>query len=443
MVEAEGIMPVKVLLVDDEENILASLRRLMLDEEFEVLTANSGREGLALLETETDIGLIISDQRMPAMTGVEFLMQARQLAPEALRILLTGYADINATIDAINKGGASRYITKPWNDEDLLQTVRDAVQKYLLIQENRRLAQVVNRQNEELKEWNSRLKERVLGQTAQIRKQNEGLNVLNTKLKSNYQNVIVAFSGLLELRDRTARSHSRNVRDLAVGAARALDLPEEEVESIDVGALLHDIGEIGIPEAVLGKPVDHMSQEELTLYRQHPVRGQTAIDLIEDLRKTGSLIRHHHENFDGSGFPDGLRETAIPLGARIISMADFIDTSIGRIGGENALDTTLGRVSDLLGRIFDPTLFDVLKKLASYQYFIPPGVKSEVIETEMAPRALYEGLVLSRDICSGTGLLLLGKGAVLDEVKINSIKRYYQLDPPAAGVHVWIKKNAG
>lgn len=438
MNDAERIPPVKVLLVDDEENILTSLRRLMLDEDFSVLIANSGLQGLEFLKTETDIGLIISDQRMPGMTGVEFLMQARHLAPEALRILLTGYADINATIDAINKGGACRYITKPWKDEELLQIIRDTVQKYLLIQENKRLTEVVNRQNEELKEWNARLKGRVLEQTTQIRKQNEELHDLNTKLKSNYQNVILAFSGLLELRDKTARNHSRNVRNLAVGAARALGLPEEEVESIDVGALLHDIGEIGIPEAILSKPVEQMGQEDVATYRLHPVRGQTAIDFIEDLRNAGSLIRHHHENFDGSGFPDGLKGEAIPVGARIICMADFIDMNIGRLGGENALDITLEKVTNSLSRMFDPKLFAIMKKLASVQYFVPPAIRQQMIETEMEPSDLYEGLALSRDVCSGTGLLLLGKGAVLDEVKINSIKRYYQLDPPANGVHVLV-----
>src|SRR5512143_3889480 len=105
---------VKVLFVDDELNILRSLERLFMDEAFTVTTAGSGEEGLSLLRDDPAFGLIVSDQRMPGMNGVEFLSRAREIAPEALRIVLTGYADLNATMDAINRGGAYRYITKPW-----------------------------------------------------------------------------------------------------------------------------------------------------------------------------------------------------------------------------------------------------------------------------------------------------------------------------------------
>jgi DNA-binding NtrC family response regulator len=124
----------KILFVDDEANILKSLRRLCMDTEYEVFTAESGEEGLKILKDNLDMGLIVSDQRMPSMTGVEFLIEARKIAPDSVRILLTGYADIHAVVDAINKGGAYRYITKPWNDEELLQSLKGAMGHFALYQ---------------------------------------------------------------------------------------------------------------------------------------------------------------------------------------------------------------------------------------------------------------------------------------------------------------------
>ncbi|KAF0219764.1 MAG: response regulator [Geobacteraceae bacterium] len=438
MGDNETLIQTKVLFVDDEENILGSLRRLMMDEEFEVLTANSGEEALKVLNNVKDVGLIVSDQRMPGLAGADFLAQARVIAPEALRIMLTGYADINATIDAINKGGAYRYISKPWNDDEFLHTIRDGVQKYRLLQENRRLTEIVNRQNEELKEWNGRLKSRVLEQTALIRKQNEELRTLNENLSTNYNNAILAFSGLLELREQGARNHSRYVQELAVNAAKSMGLSGEEIETIKVAALLHDIGEIGIPEHILRMSVNDMDDEDLKVYRQHPVRGQTAIDVVEGLRAAGILIRHHHENFDGRGFPDRLKGDDIPLGARIIAMADFIDTTINRIGGENAIELTLDRVNGQLGKVLDPQLFSYFNKLTKYFYFEKP--RHEMVEEEFDPLDLHVGLMLSRDIRSGTGVLLLSKGITLNTARINSIKRFYNLDPPDHGVYVLVER---
>ena len=161
-------LPVQVLCVDDEENILRSLRRLFIDEEFEIITALSGQEGLEVLATTQNVGVIVSDQRMPGMLGSEFLHACRTAAPDAVRILLTGYSDLTSTIDAINKGGLSRYLGKPWNDEELLMVVRDAVKQYALILENRRLNTIVQQQNEELQEWNRNLKARVLKQTKSL-----------------------------------------------------------------------------------------------------------------------------------------------------------------------------------------------------------------------------------------------------------------------------------
>lgn len=434
-----GEMPVTVLFVDDEENILRSLSRLTMDEPYGTLTAPSGSEGLRLLSEEEGVGVIVSDQRMPGMSGVEFLERSREVAPEAIRIVLTGYADVGATMDAINRGGAFRYITKPWQEDEFLQVIRDAVEHYRLLQENRRLQELVARQNEELKEWNGRLKERVLEQTAQVRKRSEDLHDLNGKLRENFHATIASFAGLIELRDREVRNHSRNVADLAVNMARLLKLDPSLTDTISTAALLHDIGKIGMSDDLLLKDPERMIPRELQQYALHPVRGQTAIDGVEELRPAGILIRHHHEYYNGTGFPDRLKGADIPIGARIIAMADFVDRSISRLSGTDILEFTLVSVRDETGRRFDPELYPVMERCVRevYAALLPPA---DMVQVELKPRDLREGMVVARDVTSGTSLLLLSKGAVLDAQKIEAIKRYYYLDPATTGVFVLMKR---
>ena len=428
----EQIRPT-VLFVDDEENILKALQRLTMDEEFDTEIANSGDIGLQKLATLSNVALIVSDQRMPGMNGAEFLHQSQQLAPEATRMLLTGYSDISAASDAINKGGASRYLNKPWNDDDLLQTLRAALETWRLSHENRRLQAIVQAQNEELKQWNENLKNRVLQQTTAIRKKADDLNEALIQLKQTYSGMISAFSGLVELRGQKMQQHARNVTELAIAAAREYGLMPEEIEVIRTAALLHDIGEIGLPENVLGKSQDYMTKDELNIYSQHPVRGQMAIDSIADLRPAGILIRNHHENFNGTGFPDKLAGENIPIGARILAYADQLDKAVTS-GGDTA-EQALTRVELGLSIKLDPGLQKVFRKIARYAYFTMPEIDpNATVELELRPEELRNGMILTKDIISGTGMMLLNKGVTLDAVKIEAIQRYYQLDPPLHGV---------
>ncbi len=430
---------VKILVVDDEENILRAIRRLLMEEDLDVLTATSGEEGLSILGSNRDVGLIVSDQRMPGLTGVDFLERARRMAPDTIRIMLTGYADVKAAIDAINRGGAYRYIAKPWKDDELVQVIREAAQRFSLLRENRRLAEILKRQNEELQNWNSKLEYFVRKQTEEIRKNNEELRELNSRLKKSFQDSILAFSGLIELRDSGVRHHSRNVAEVASKVAASLGLSREETETITAASLLHDIGKIGIPDVLLRKELDEMNAEEMKEYRLHPVRGQAAVDSVEGLREAGILIRHHHESFNGKGFPDGLRGNKIPLGARIIGMADAVDKAIRRFPGDNAVQTALRSVKDDLGRRFDPGLYKTTCEAVEETY-AEVIVKTDVVELELHPNNLKAGMVISRDVHSGTGLLLLSKGLRLNEKNIQAIRRYYQIDPSRSGVFVMVKR---
>jgi len=430
---------IRVLCVDDEENILKSIRRLLAEEDIEALTATSGEQGLKILQSVDGIGVIVSDQRMPGLCGAEFLQQAREIAPDVPRIMLTGYANITATIDAINKGGSYRYISKPWNDEELIRTIQDAIGHYRIILENRKLSELVRKQNEELQEWNTNLKSRVLEQTASIRVKINELHELNDKLKKNYEGSLLAFSGLMELRDRESRNHCRNVADISVLVAKHIGCDPDVIETVRVSALLHDIGKIGISDTLLQGEIETLLPAEKKEYQLHPVRGQTAIDSVEDLRPAGILIRHHHENYDGSGFPDRLAENDIPLGARILALADAVDRLFSKAQGDNGIEMAMNEISRHLGTRFDPALFPYVEAAGQAKYR-DLSKQDGMVEIEVLPGELRRGLLVTRDVRSGTGLLLLAAGERLDEWNIQALKRYYHLDPPERGITVLIKK---
>ncbi len=432
---------IKILLVDDEVNITKALRRLLLEfDHYDVYTASSGADALELIKEEPEIGVIISDQRMPEMTGVEFLSKARKELPDAIRILLTGYADIEASIGAINQGAVFRYLTKPWKDDELLQVVAEAARGFWLVAENKRLNTLVAKQNKELQDWNKRLKQRVLEQTSQILEKNTALVRSNKLLRNSFDGIIEALSSLIEMRDRGAPDHSRNVAELVTAMAGKLDLPVEERGKYRNASLLHDIGKIGMSDSLLAKPIKDFDKNELLEYQKHVVRGQTAIDSVPDLREIGILIRHHHERFDGMGFPEKLRGERIPLGARLICAADMFERLLSKYPESDALNSAIEEISQQWGKALDPALRIPLEEGArEICSFL--DITSEFLELKVSPKDLEVGMQLLEDLHSGTGALMLKKGTVFDETAIEAMRRCYKIDPFEREISVVIRKN--
>ncbi len=353
--ELQSDHPLAILCVDDEQDILKALTRLFRNEPFLVLTASSGKDGLAILKNTKNIGLILSDHRMPEMVGTEFLRAATQLAPDSPKMILTGHGDLNSAMEAINKGGASRFLTKPWDDHELLSTVRDGVARYELIQQNLRLSAVILQQKRELEEWNANLKSRVLQQSATIRKQLEETHRQSDRDHKSSDAIISLLADLLDQRHQRLSRHSRSVAALAASMAKSLDLAN--TEEVRQAALLHDIGMIGVSDRILGNSnAELLHGDDAVEYRSHPVRGQETINIIPELQSIGRLIRHHHEEFDGSGFPDGLAGEDIPLGSRIIHLASFIDSNYALLSGREAKYQLSKKVAASMGILFDPAL---------------------------------------------------------------------------------------
>ncbi|MDD2309123.1 MAG: response regulator [Desulfuromonadaceae bacterium] len=431
---ADELQSVTVLLVDDEENILRAIQRLLMDDNFNIETATSGEEALEKLQTLENVGLIVSDQRMPGMNGAEFLGRSQEYAPYAQRILLTGYSDINATIEAINKGGAGRYLSKPWDDEELVSAIRHALGIYRLGVETRRLNEINNQQKEELAAWNAGLKKRLLQTAATIREQHEAIKGLDEK---NIAAVLCrTFDNFFEVMGDRNAVHARTVSILVTDVARKMGLDAETVALFRLAALLHDAGKFGTLSHMIHKHQEDMSESELSDYRHHPARGEEMFSKVDELAGGLPAIRGHHEAFDGSGFPDGLRGDSIPLGARLIAIADHIETSAHSVGSNRA-DYALMSARFRGGALFDPELIAQFQAITRIVYF--EGRKAATFtEVEIAPAQLVPGMTISRDVESGDGVLLIQRGNVLDASGIVLIRNHYRKNPPAHGIFVQV-----
>jgi response regulator RpfG family c-di-GMP phosphodiesterase len=399
-----------LLAVDDEPNILAALRRLFRTTGWRILTAGHAEEALALLASEP-VDAVLSDMRMPGMDGVQLLEQVSRGWPGTARLLLTGQADLGSTIAAINRGRLHRYITKPWNDEELLLTLRQVAQGQQLEADKRALERLTQEQNDELKALNAGLEARVALRT-------DELAAANDRLKRNYLTSIKAFTALIELRGSAQVGHARQVADLTRRIAQVMKPDADTAHDLPIAALLHDIGHIGLSDAVLAWPLNRLDRDELRRYRLHPVLGEQALLASDDMQGVAPLIRAHHERWDGQGFPDGLRGAAIPLGARILAVADaFEDLRGGRIDGQ-ALSPLDARRAVLAGRgsQFDPTVVDAFASLFSAA---PPKPPAPTLRLRTAE--LRAGQTLAQDFMSPEGVLLLSAGLRLNDDLIGRI----------------------
>jgi response regulator RpfG family c-di-GMP phosphodiesterase len=352
--------PAVLLCVDDEPNVLKALRRLFHSESYEIHLATGGAEGLDILR-QHPVDLIISDMRMPEMSGAEFLAHAVELCPATLRILLTGYADLHSTIDAVNKGRIFSYCNKPWNDEELKLLVRNALEQKRLREERDRLSDVNRQQNAELKTLNEHLEERVEQRTGQLRNTLKQLDQANTSLKRQYADSIKAFSRIIEMRPGIKAGHSKYIAENAHAVAKKMNMAEEPIKNIIYAGLLLQIGKMTLPDEILFQPFYGMPAQQKTTYLKHALEAAPLLKGLAQLNSAVILIRYQYEYYDGSGSPEGLVGEAIPLGSRILTViSDYISFLEGTMTGKPMpVSDVRKRFNDYKGKKYDPDVVDV------------------------------------------------------------------------------------
>jgi response regulator RpfG family c-di-GMP phosphodiesterase len=347
-----------VLFVDDEVNILKAVQRLLRHEPLEVLCAARAQDALDLLGRHR-AQVVVTDQRMPEMSGVDLLSAVRERHPDIVRMMLTGYTEMTIAVDAINRGEIFRLITKPWNDEELKATLRQACDHYDLKQEIKRLNQVTREQNFKLQDMNRNLEQKVRERTKQLAQKHQ-------ELRQAYVQTIGALAEAVDAKDAYTRGHSERVGVYASKVAAELGFPKEFIERVYIAGLLHDVGKIGVRDAVITKPA-RLDVEEYAEIMMHPEIGARILEPVSFLADIVPCVRHHHEWFDGSdrGYPLRLRGDQIPLPSRIILVADTVEAMTSDRPYRKALplEEVLRELHKYSGSQFDPVCADAMLRL--------------------------------------------------------------------------------
>lgn len=416
----------RILFVDDEEAILSSLRRLMRRHEYDCWYATSGHEGLAILE-ETSIDLVVSDMRMPEMDGAAFLSEVRQRWPFTVRFLMTGYADMSATIDALNQGGINRYVSKPWDNDALIDAIEEGLRIRKLERQKKRLLDESREQNRRLQKLNEELEQRVNERTRALEARTADLQKAFRQLENSYDAFVRVFSSVIASRPHLVKGRSREVADLARRLAQRMKLETAQTRYIYYAALLHEVGKLSLNDDVLGRSETQLTFRDLPEYRQYPALGEMALMPIKALRPCAQLIRAHMENLDGSGFPDGLSGNDVPLGARIIRVArDFVGQQTPLLRDTPVTPSeAYASMKEQSGRCYDPAVLTALDPLVK-QFSLEPqddGTGRVLPISDLRP-----GMELTRDIVSTSGILLMVKGTVLNDSAIKHLQRMSRED---------------
>ena len=411
-----------ILVVDDiKEN--ADLLEAILSAEYTIKTASRGSEALEIART-TPPDLILLDIMMPEMDGYDVCM-ALKADPVTHKIPVIFVTALLSPGDETRgfEAGSVDYITKPV----VGAVVRTRVKAQLALKDAQ----------DELEQWNCNLKKRLMYSIAIIRTKTEALMTAEEKASDlhGYAQSVELISGIFELMEDRFGVCSRAVSELAGEAARAMKLSAETVAKIRLAGLLHDAGTLGARRGLSEKHETEMTANELKEFHAHPVRGQDLFHELEELHDVGLMVRSHHENYDGSGFPDGISEDAIPLGARLIAIAACIQhaaSSVTEVRDEYAL-LKVGLNS---GTLLDPRLISYFRMITRIMYF--DGKKSGPSgEVEVPAGDLISGMQISRDLTNAGGVLLLQKGDMLDAAGIALIRRNSKMNPAAPG-GVWM-----
>lgn len=418
-VDLQGKGPITLLFVDDETNILSSLKRLFRPHGYHIVTATGARDGLDILQNQK-VDLIISDMRMPEIDGATFLSQVAERWPDIVRILLTGYSDITSTISAINEGRIYKYISKPWEDNDIILSVRRALEQKFLEQERDQLLELTRKQNIELQDLNVNLETKVRERTEALHQTMQKLEQSHAALKNSYISSVKVFSNLIEMREGILPGYSRRVADNALRLAKELGMDNEQAQNVMVAGLLHGIGKIGVPDYVIRKPYNLLNASEKIKFHKYPVMGEAALMALEPLQDAAKIIRSHLEHYDGTGKPDGLKGEEISVGARILAVVN--DYEALKNGVFTKEEVSHRQILDYMrfnrGKRYDPDIVEEFIKTLGDEL----GSKEEFIT--VPSNGLEEGMILAKDIVSENDILLLAKGQILTNALIERIQIY-------------------
>lgn len=326
-----------ILVVDDEEMIRDLLCSALTQQSYICHEAANVDEALSILN-EQDVDLVISDIMMPGRSGVELLRDLKTIDSNIAVLMITGLSDMNTAMECIHLG-ADDYITKPFGINRVVLTVKNLIERRCLAIEK--------------KNYQASLEFKVMEQTSQIRKTMD-------ELYNTYDNTLAALVKSLDAREKEVGSHSERVMNFASFLGAKLGMAGRELQDLSKGALLHDIGKIGISDNILLKP-SKLDENEWIEMRKHPQIGYNILSEIGFLKNPAEIILTHHERFDGTGYPSRLKGEQIPIGSRIFAVIDTLDAMTSDRPYRKALpfDQVVAEIMKFSGTQFDPAIADL------------------------------------------------------------------------------------
>ena len=403
-----------VLIVDDDEDILLALNNTITAEGYRVVQTLSPLKALEYIK-EDSFAVIISDQRMDEMTGLEFLALVKGQQPNASRVLITGALTLNTVIEAVNKGEIFRFLAKPWIREELLATVKNAVQRFQLLEVNRKLQANTLTLNERLSLSNAELKKK----NQILNQQKLALDEANTALKSNFEHSLELCYRIIDAYHPVLGEETKAIVNICRQISDSGNLSSKDQRTLTVSAWLQNIGLIGISRDLLHRAresPESLSVREREIIYNHPIYGQTLASFVDNLSLVGETIRAHHDRWDGKGYPDRLAREAIPRPARILAIAVyFVECGLPK---EEAIEAILRQS----GKTFEPEAVRLFLK-ATRMVQLPRKVR-ELLFSE-----LESGMILAQGLYSPTGLLLIPEDRELSDRTLEKIQKHNLVDP--------------
>lgn len=408
--------PANLLFVDDEPFVLKALRRVFRGSQYQVTTADSGAEGLQLMNQQT-FDLIISDMRMPHMDGAEFLSKALVKSPDTVRILLTGYADIESTIAAVNNGKIFCYCCKPWDDEELKDRVNQALEQKRYKEERARLFEIINSKNQALAELNASLEEKVDKRTAQVKKSLALVDQANNDLKRQYNDSIKVFAKIIETRPGIKSGHAKFLAEFGREVVAKITDDANVIKQVIYAGLLLQLGKLSLPDNLLNTPLYQMNRQQQQQFFDHAVEGYELLMPMEPLRGAAELIYHQYERWDGSGLPLGLAGDQIPLGSRILMVVrDYLEYLEGSLTGDSMSSRQAKElIESQKGTQYDPLIVELFLNVLADQE--AKNMEGRPV-VEMTWSQLRPGMEAAEVVNNGTVLI---KDQVLTERHIDTI----------------------
>lgn len=335
----------RILIVDDEVEITEILADL-LSGDYDCVKAGSAEQALALLRKDL-FHLVISDITMPGMSGLEMIPHVKEQSPETVVVMISGMQTVESAIGALRLG-AFDYLMKPFDLRQVEAVVKRALEHHDLVAAKQR--------------YENHLEELVEQRTAEL---DRALN----SLEGSYRSTLKALTAALETRDSETHGHSERVVSYSLRLGREYGLSSDEMKSLEFGALLHDIGKIGVPDSILRKPAK-LTEEEWVRMREHPLHGQQILRGIEFLQGAARVVAQHHEQWDGSGYPLGLRGEEIDICARIFAVADAFDaiTSDRVYRRGKSYEAAAQELDDWAGRQFDPKVVQAFHRVPKEEW---------------------------------------------------------------------------